>query len=55
MRASNRESALNTQDDICQFFRSQKKVIFVVDQTNAFEDEGGDNGETKREKVEVGR
>jgi len=46
---------LNTQDDISQFLRSQKNVIFVVDQTNAFEDEVGDNGETAKEKAEVFR
>jgi hypothetical protein len=47
--------ALDTQDDIYQFFRSQKNIIFVADQTNSFEDEEGDNGETKKEKAEVHR
>jgi len=46
---------LNTQDDIYQFFRFQKNVIFVADQTNAFEDEEGDDGWTKMEKAEVCR
>jgi hypothetical protein len=51
--AQQRIMALDTQKAIDQFFQNQKDVVFVVDQTNALENERGDNESTINKKDQL--
>ena len=47
--------ALETQEEIYQFFRTQKDIIFIIDQLNALEKEKDDDECTANEKAQLRR
>ena len=44
---------LDTQEKIYQFFKGQKKVVFVIDQVNALQKEGDDDEYTANKKARL--